>query len=193
MNDIITAAMAEEVVKNFSGRRILIVGDMVADIYLTGNISRISREAPVLVLEQADEKIVAGGAANVANNVATLGAAAYMIGITGDDRHGEKLKGILSDGGVNTEGIINDKERPTITKTRIIAGGRATVSQQIVRIDNEAKTSLSSKIETKLINLVKQILPRMEAVVLSDYGSGTITPALRDYILTYCRASLRRG
>lgn len=174
-------------VDNFAGRRVLIIGDMVADIYLTGLISRISREAPVLVLEQADEKTVAGGAANVANNVATLGGEAYMVGLVGHDRQGERLRTILAQNGAKVEGIIAEDGRPTITKTRIIAGGRATVSQQIVRIDREDKSPMSTSGEEQILRHLKEILPRMDAAILSDYGSGTITPRVGEYILNYCR------
>ena len=110
-------------------KKILVIGDMVADVYVDGRISRISREAPVLILEKAGEKIVAGGAANVVANAATLGAQVFALGIIGDDAHGESLRNTLKDLDVHIEGLVRDKSRPTISKTRIIAGGRATVSQ----------------------------------------------------------------
>lgn len=187
MKTNIDRARAETVINNFRGRRVMIIGDMVADIYLTGNISRISREAPVLVLEQADEKIVAGGAANVANNVATLGGEAYMIGLVGSDEQGEHLKNILVANGAVVSGVIASDERPTVTKTRIIAGGRATVSQQIVRIDRESQIPLSATIEQFLLGNVRKMLPHMEGVILSDYGSGAITSGVLDYVFDYCR------
>lgn len=178
---------AARVIDDFSRRSVLVIGDMVADIYLTGVISRISREAPVLVLEHSDEKIVAGGAANVANNVATLGGKVHVVGLIGQDKRGEQLKNILVGSGAAVEGILVDAERPTITKTRIIAGGRATVSQQIVRIDHEAKTPLSSSTESRILALLADILPRTEAVILSDYGSGTVTSSVSNFILANCR------
>ena len=122
-------------VEKFKGKRILIIGDMIADIYLKGDISRISREAPVLVLIESEEKTVAGGAANVVNNVATLGGKAFAVGILGEDKGALNLKQILEENNVHTEGMFCDQNRKTITKTRVIAGGRATVSQQVVRID----------------------------------------------------------
>lgn len=169
------------------GRKILILGDMVADIYVDGRISRISREAPVLVLKQAGETVVAGGAANVVHNVETLGGEAYAVGILGDDRAGIGLRAILEEKGVDTRGLCVDESRPTITKTRIIAGGRATVSQQIVRIDNESEAPLCAEVEEELLAKVEELLPQMEGVVLSDYGTGTVTERLRQRILGYCR------
>ena len=125
------------------GRSILVIGDMVADIYLDGRISRISREAPVLVLEQAGEKVVAGGAANVVNNIATLGGKVHAVGLVGRDESADGLRAILAANGADVRGLIADDSRPTISKTRIIAGGRATVSQQIVRIDRESRAPMA--------------------------------------------------
>ncbi len=177
----------ETSLRAMQGRKILILGDMVADIYVDGRISRISREAPVLVLKQAGETVVAGGAANVVHNVETLGGEAYAVGILGDDRAGVGLRSILEGKGVDTTGLLVDDSRPTITKTRIIAGGRATVSQQIVRIDNESEAPLCAEVEEELLAKVEELLPQMEGVVLSDYGTGTVTERLRQRILGYCR------
>lgn len=167
------------------GRRILVLGDVVADIYLHGNISRISREAPVLVLEQQKEIVVAGGAANVVNNVATLGGSVFAVGVVGNDSGGAGLKEALRKNGANLDGLIADAGRPTISKTRIIAGGRATVSQQIVRVDRECHEPLTEAHEKELLRYIKSVLPKMQGIVLSDYGSGTVTPKLRKYIIKY--------
>lgn len=169
------------------GQSVLVIGDMVADVYLYGNISRISREAPVLVLEQAEEKIIAGGAANVANNAATLGGRVLAVGLVGLDNGARGLKEVLGKNGVDTTGFFCDEKRPTITKTRVIAGGRATVSQQVVRIDKETKVPMAPAFEANLMQYLKQILPNVNGVVLSDYGSGTITEEIKELLLTYCR------
>ena len=168
------------------GKNILVIGDMVADVYLYGNISRISREAPVLVLEQAEEKIIAGGAANVANNAATLGGKVFAVGLVGLDNGARGLKDVLGKNGVDTTGFFCDEKRPTITKTRVVAGGRATVSQQVVRIDKEKKMPMSRAFEENMLQYLKQVLPQTHGVVLSDYGSGTITEKIKDLLLTYC-------
>ena len=170
-----------------AGRRILVLGDMVADIYIDGRISRISREAPVLVLEQAGERIVAGGAANVAHNAQTLGGSVYAVGLLGDDAAAQGLRDILAGKGVHTEGLLTDGGRPTISKTRIIAGGRATVSQQIVRLDKESHAPMRRETEGEMLRYLDAILPRMEGIVLSDYGSGTITEAVKDKLIGYAR------
>lgn len=169
------------------GRRILVIGDMVADIYLDGRISRISREAPVLVLEQVGEKIVAGGAANVVNNIATLGGIVYAAGLVGADKEAKGLKEILAKNGAHTAGLLTDPARPTISKTRIIAGGRATVSQQIVRIDKESREPMSPVLEAEMERYLKTVLPGIDGVVISDYGAGTVTEGLQQEIIAYCR------
>lgn len=170
------------------GRDILVIGDMVADIYLDGRISRISREAPVLVLEQAGEKVVAGGAANVVNNIATLGGKVHAVGLVGRDKSADGLREILAANGADVRGLIADDSRPTISKTRIIAGGRATVSQQIVRIDRESKAPMAPAVEAELRAYIKSVLPTVEGVVISDYGSGTVTEGLQTLLIDYCRA-----
>ena len=175
--------------KEMTGIPVLIIGDMVADVYLDGTIARISREAPVLVLEQQGERVVAGGAANVANNAATLGGTAYAVGVCGTERSGDALLAVLEKNGVRTA-FIRAEEYPTITKTRIIAGGRATVSQQIVRIDREWHAPLDAQTEETLIARIRELLPQVRGVVLSDYGSGTVTERVRRLVIEETR---RRG
>jgi rfaE bifunctional protein kinase chain/domain len=160
---------------------------MVADVYLDGKISRISREAPVLVLEHAGEKIVPGGAANAVHNAATLGGEIYTIGIVGNDQAGIGLKDAFTALNVNTSGLITDPNRPTITKTRVMAGGLATVRQQIVRIDRESKAPLSPEIEEQLLTEIKNTIGGMDAVVMSDYGSGTLTSGILRTVIDSCR------
>lgn len=176
-----------EVIEKIQGSEVLIIGDMIADIYLEGTISRISREAPVLVLEQAAERVVAGGAANVVNNAATLGGVVHAAGLLGDDSGANGLVKILSERGVDIKGFVRDETRPTISKTRVIAGGRTTVSQQVVRIDKESKAPMHADQEENLSQYLSQVLPQVKGVVLSDYGSGTITDRLKKQILTYCQ------
>lgn len=177
-----------DALSGMQGRDILVIGDMVADIYLDGRISRISREAPVLVLEQAGEKVVAGGAANVVNNIATLGGKVHAVGLVGADKSADGLREILAANGADVRGLIADDSRPTISKTRIIAGGRATVSQQIVRIDRESKAPMAPAVEAELRAYIKSILPTVEGVVISDYGSGTVTEGLQSLLIDYCQA-----
>lgn len=177
-----------DVIDKIQNQPILVIGDMIADIYLQGTISRISREAPVLVLEQASQRVVAGGAANVVNNSATLGGKVYAAGLLGQDSGAKGLADILTQRGVDLGGLIQDPDRPTISKTRVIAGGRTTVSQQVVRIDNECHNPMTNEQEQQLSQYLADTLPKVKGVVLSDYGSGTITDSLLQQILSYCQA-----
>lgn len=166
---------------------VMAIGDMVADVYLEGNIARISREAPVLILEYTDEKVVPGGAANAVHNLATLGGKVFAVGFVGSDFAGTRLKDDLAAKGVITEGLIVDNNRPTITKTRIMAGGQATVRQQVVRIDREAKTPLAASTEQAMLDYITANIQAMSVVVISDYGSGTVTPQIIAAVLKSCR------
>ncbi len=170
-----------------AGQRILVIGDMIADVYLDGRISRISREAPVLVLQHAGERVVAGGAANVVNNVATLGGQALAAGILGEDNAAAGLRAILAENGAETRGLLGDAARPTTSKTRIIAGGRETVSQQIVRVDRESQDPLAPEMEAALWQYIEAALPSLDGLVLSDYGGAVITPELRRQVLEAAR------
>jgi len=173
-------------IEKMQNKKIMVIGDMVADVYLEGKISRISREAPVLILEHAGERVVPGGAANVVYNAAALGGQVYAVGIVGTDNAGQELTKVLKGKNVNTTGLIADSSRPTITKTRIMAGGQATVRQQVVRIDRESKSLLNAESEQKLIVYIKENIPLMDAVVISDYGSMTVSPAIRELAITLC-------
>lgn len=176
-----------DIIGRMAGHKVLVIGDMVADVYLEGKISRISREAPVLVLEHAGETVVPGGAANAVHNAATLGGDVFAVGIIGDDNAGRELAGILRSKNVRTDGLIVDPARPTITKTRVMAGGLATVRQQIVRIDRESKAGLDRAIEAKLIEYITENIAAAAAVVMSDYGSATVSPAVRRLVIESCR------
>lgn len=151
--------------------------------------SRASRaRLPCSCLEQAGEKVVAGGAANVVNNIATLGGKVHAVGLVGRDESADGLRAILAANGADVRGLIADDSRPTISKTRIIAGGRATVSQQIVRIDRESRAPMAPAVEAELRAYIKSVLPTVEGVVISDYGSGTVTEGLQSLLIDYCRA-----
>ncbi|MEL7633340.1 MAG: PfkB family carbohydrate kinase [Sporomusa sphaeroides] len=164
----------------------MVIGDMVADIYLEGKISRISREAPVLILEHCGETVVPGGAANAVHNAATLGGQVYAVGIIGGDNAGQQLTQVLNSRNVNTQGFIIDTSRPTITKTRVMAGGQATVRQQVVRIDRECKQALAVGIEQQLHGYVRENICNMDAVVISDYGGFSVSPDLKKMVIEAC-------
>jgi rfaE bifunctional protein kinase chain/domain len=174
-------------IAQLENRKIMVVGDMVADVYLEGKISRISREAPVLILEHTQENVVPGGASNVVHNAATLCGNVYAVGIVGQDYAGQELVRILQEKKAETAGLLVDHNRPTITKTRIMAGGQATVRQQIVRIDKEKKEALDVPMEEAVKEYITAHLVDMDGVVISDYGSNTITSKLIRHIIDSCR------
>jgi len=176
-------------IQQLAERKIMVIGDMVADVYLEGKISRISREAPVLILEHEAEKVVPGGAANVVHNVGTLSGSVYAVGVVGDDFAGQELTRVLGSKAADTSGFVLDCKRPTITKTRVMAGGQATVRQQVVRIDKESKQPLTAEAEQTLMRHIKQQITGMDGVVISDYGSHTITPEIIKLVINTCQQS----
>ena len=131
----IVAERIQALVSRFVGKRVLVIGDMVADEYLIGNPTRIAREAPVLILELNEERTIPGGATNVAVNARTLGAEVLLAGVVGNDLPGQRLRQAIDDLGMHQEGLIGDARRPTSTKTRIMAGSAQVVRQHIVRVD----------------------------------------------------------
>lgn len=176
-----------KIIKGFQQQKIMVVGDMVADVYLEGRIARISREAPVLILEHESETVLPGGAANVVHNVTTLGGQVHAVGVVGNDAAGHELIRVLAGKSVNTGGIIVDDLRATITKTRVMAGGQATVRQQVVRVDRESKTALDLAAEARLLAYAENILAKMALVVISDYGGHTVTNNIIEYLIQRCR------
>lgn len=176
-----------EIVEKMQKRKIMVIGDMVADVYLEGKISRISREAPVLILEHTAEKVVPGGASNAVHNTATLSGSVYAVGVVGDDFAGQELARILQSKTVDVGGLTVDTSRPTITKTRVMAGGQATVRQQIVRIDKENKQALDAKIEQFVKDYIATHITQMHGVVISDYGSNTVTPSIISSVMNTCQ------
>lgn len=165
-------------ISSFAGKRVLVIGDMVADEYLIGNPTRISREAPVLILELNEERTVPGGAANVAVNAAALGAEVFLAGIVGDDLPGQRLRQAIADLGMHQEGLVTDDLRPTSTKTRIMAGSTQIVRQHIVRVDRVDTSEVGEPSRGQVIRYIERILPQVDVIMLSDYENGLISPAI---------------
>ncbi len=174
--------LKKEEVKNlkekFTGRKIAVVGDMMLDSYLWGDVKRISPEAPVPVIEIDDEFYRFGGAANVALNIQKLGGYPIPIGIIGYDNEGSIFSGLMEEAGISSEGIILDDERPTTAKTRVIAG-----KQHIVRIDRESKNFLKVKLEGRILNLLERMNGELDAIILQDYNKGVLSPALINKVI----------
>jgi len=164
-------------VDNFSGIRVAVFGDILADEFVYGQISRVSREAPVLILDYDTTEIVPGGAGNAANNVAALGGRAVSIGVVGDDEAGRRL---LEEMGsrMDVRHVVSAADLTTPTKTRILAGGVHSAKQQVVRIDRAARQRLSEDLRRNIARRLSAMMGRCDALLVSDYGSGLVTPAL---------------
>ncbi len=176
-----------ELVAGFAGQRILVIGDMVADEYLLGNPTRISREAPVLILELYEELTIPGGASNVAVNARTLGADVFLAGVVGDDLPGQRLRRAIDELGMLQEGLLTAVGRPTSTKTRIMAGSAQIVRQHIVRVDRVDTSDVGEPSRGQLIEYIQRALPLVDAVMLSDYENGLISPEILDCCLPLAR------
>ncbi len=163
-------------INNLKKVKTLVVGDLAIDEMVYGNVSRISREAPVLILKHNNTKIILGGGANAAHNVAALSEAkTATIGVYGDDYHAPILLDALKKAGISTEFMVQDKNRPTTTKTRISGSASQSVMQQIVRIDREKNDLISKEIEDEVIKKITEAMPHYDAVILSDYGIGMMS------------------
>jgi rfaE bifunctional protein kinase chain/domain len=162
---------------SFNGLKIAVVGDMMLDCYFRGEVKRISPEAPVPVLEVENEFFRFGGAANVALNILKLGGIPYPIGVIGNDNDGRIFTSLAGDSKINLSGLIIDENRPTTTKTRVIAH-----NQHVVRIDKESKKYLSSEIQEKLVKYIEDNLVNFDAIILQDYNKGVLTPSLIEKI-----------
>lgn len=174
-------------VERFAGKRVLIVGDMVADEYIIGRPERISREAPVLILTHHDGYTVPGGATNPGVNARTLGADVFLAGVIGDDAAGERLRHRLATYGVHMEGIFGEPGRPTSTKTRVLAGGTQLVQQQIVRVDRIDDSDLGVECVDHIIGYLREIIPTVDALIISDYENGVINQAIIEASLPLAR------
>ena len=156
--------------------KILVIGDFAIDEMVFGQTERISREAPVLILEHTETKIILGTASNAANNISSLNLGKVgAIGVLGDDYYGKVLINALNEAKINTDFMVVDKERKTTTKTRISGSCSQSVTQQIVRIDRQTKTPVTGDVEKKIIENIKKAMPMYDGVILSDYHLGCLT------------------
>ncbi|MBW2091997.1 MAG: D-glycero-beta-D-manno-heptose-7-phosphate kinase [Deltaproteobacteria bacterium] len=177
MNPTFDAVKLVEAIDRFSDVNILIVGDVMMDEFIWGTVERISPEAPVPVVSVTDETQVLGGAANVVNNVISVGGQALLTGVVGQDRIGQKIIRMLQELESNTEGILVDEDRPTTLKTRIVAQ-----AQQVVRFDREKRHSLSKEMTSEILAYINRVTDAFDAVIVSDYGKGVISMELMDGI-----------
>src|SRR5262245_50303687 len=167
--------LATRIRQDFTGKRIVIVGDLVADQFLNGTISRVSREAPVFILRHEDTVTLPGAAANAAANVASLGGRPILIGLAGDDANGELLLNKLADMGVDTAAIVTDGSLTTTTKVRVLAGQHYAARQQVIRIDYENSTFITDVSKEKLRQNFIAAAGEADAIVISDYDCGAVS------------------
>ncbi|HEY9821921.1 MAG TPA: D-glycero-beta-D-manno-heptose-7-phosphate kinase [Candidatus Sericytochromatia bacterium] len=172
---------------SFAEARVLVVGDLTLDEFLTGQVERISREAPVLIIRHETTRQIPGGGANAVYNLATLGAKVKVVGLVGKDSQGEALRGIFEVAGIDTRAMLIDPDRPTVTKTRIAGHARQSVTQQIVRVDRKSDELPDSDMQLRLAELIRQQLDTVDAVVCSDYGDGVLTSPVIEAALSHSR------
>lgn len=182
-----TTSRLHSLIGSFSGKRILVIGDIVADEYLIGRPTRIAREAPVLILELNEERTIPGGATNVAVNACTLGADVFLAGVIGNDAQGQRLQQAIDNLHMHQEGLVIDSRRPTSTKTRIMAGSPQIVQQHVVRIDRVDTSEVHEQSKRSMMDYIEQVLPTIDAVVLSDYENGVISPQIIETCIPVAR------
>jgi len=173
MKRIMSKKRAFAIIENFSRAEVLVVGDIMADHFIWGRVSRISPEAPVPVVEVREDSFMLGGCANVLNNIVAMGGRVYVTGVVGSDETGRRLLAEVRKRGVDTGGIVVEEGRPTTLKTRIVAHG-----QQVVRFDLEQRKALEAKSIRKILSYIRSVRDGLGALVISDYNKGVVTGPL---------------
>lgn len=174
-------------VPRLAGRRVLVVGDVSLDEYVFGRARRLSREAPIPVLEWMRREIILGGAANPTRNIVALGSSAVQIGVVGPDAEGTQLREALVRAGISPAGLITVANRPTTTKTRILAHEPPRLPQQVARLDRLERSRLSPADEQQVLAALAEHIPQVDAVLCSDYQLGLLTPEVIDTARGLCR------
>ncbi|MGB8115422.1 MAG: PfkB family carbohydrate kinase, partial [Candidatus Sulfotelmatobacter sp.] len=167
-----------KIIDAFPKVTITVLGDLVADEFVYGEISRVSREAPVLILKHRERTIVPGGGANAVNNLADLGVNVLPVGAIGDDEPGRRLLKAFRHKRIPVSGVLKDKSYTTVTKTRILAGMTHNTRQQVVRVDREPEHAPNRHLARELFLAAREYLRVSDALLVSDYGYGSASPAL---------------
>jgi D-beta-D-heptose 7-phosphate kinase/D-beta-D-heptose 1-phosphate adenosyltransferase len=173
-------------IEKFSTTAVLVVGDVMLDEYIWGEVRRISPEAPVPVVEVRNRTCTPGGAANPAANIASLGGVAYLGGVTGCDAAGEELRRCIAAMRLPVDGLIEDAQRPTTKKSRIVAH-----NQQVVRLDVEVRRPIPAEAEERLLAWVRTQLPKADACLISDYAKGVVTNRVAESVIAIARSQGR--
>ena len=176
-----------QLLESFANTRILVIGDVMLDRYWWGNVGRISPEAPVPVVRLENTTLAAGGAANVAVNIAGLGAKAVVVGVVGDDVEARLIGDLLREAGVDADHLLAVDQRPTTVKTRVIAHG-----QQVARVDQEYDEAVPEVSEANLIATVCDLIPETDAVIISDYAKGVLTDKLISAVIATARSENKK-
>lgn len=181
-----SGARLRSLLRRLAGRRVLVIGDIILDEYLTGDVRRISPEAPIPVFELRNESVTPGAAAYVASLVNHLGGRVQLCGVVGEDENGARLRGLLRARGIGTEGLVADPSRPTTIKTRVISQ-----NQQMIRIDRERLQGIPPDLSRRLAAFVEAETPGADAIVVSDYDKGAFSPPLIRSIIRAARRARR--
>ncbi|MCC6545580.1 D-glycero-beta-D-manno-heptose-7-phosphate kinase [Candidatus Sumerlaeota bacterium] len=179
--------MITDCLSKFRGLRILVIGDVIADHYIRGKVSRLSPEAPVPILHVQEDQWLPGGAANVAKNITALGARAELVGLIGDDEAGERVRAMLAQDKLLKPTMIVEKRMPTILKTRCIAQG-----QQMLRLDREVVGAASPATMAKAQARITTLMDTCDGIILSDYGKGFLEPDFIQRIIAAARKKAKR-
>jgi D-beta-D-heptose 7-phosphate kinase/D-beta-D-heptose 1-phosphate adenosyltransferase len=177
---------AREIIFRFKDQEVLVIGDGMLDQWVWGKVNRISPEAPVPIVEVDYNSHSPGGAANVVNNICSLGARSAIISVVGNDETGVKLRDELCGRGVDVKGLLVDSSRPTTTKIRIIAN-----NQQVVRTDIEKRDKLNAEVTAALVDYMKENLSRYRVIIISDYNKGLLVPEIASFLIQWCRENGR--
>ncbi|MFW5709023.1 MAG: bifunctional heptose 7-phosphate kinase/heptose 1-phosphate adenyltransferase, partial [Chloroflexota bacterium] len=169
-------------IDQLAGHQVIVVGDIVLDEYLTGRATRMSREAPIPVLEFESRRLIPGGAANPAANIATLGSTALQVAVVGADESADQLRLTLAERSIDSSGLVIDPDRPTTVKTRVMAHMGLRFPQQVARLDRLSREPVSSQIVAAVGQVIEQRVGSANAVLVSDYRTGMLTPQLVDHI-----------
>jgi len=183
------AERAKEILDNFTNKQVLVVGDVMLDEYVWGRVSRVSPEAPVMIVDADSHTFVPGGAANVVNNVCALGAKAVIAGIVGEDTAAGTLREKLTEEGADVAGLVAVKERPTTLKTRVIAHTQQG-AQQVVRVDHERRDAIDAGVQAKLVAFLRDAVAGCDALLLSDYQKGLL---VRDLVASAVKQGRAEG
>jgi rfaE bifunctional protein kinase chain/domain len=177
-----TNSRLQTLFENLTGKRVAVIGDLMLDRYFWGSVARISPEAPVPVVEVESESTRLGGAANVANNIASLGGIPFMVGVVGDDDSGKALTGIVRECGFPEEGILVDAARPTTVKTRVIAN-----HQHVVRVDREVKHDIAEGVQSRFLDVLRRNAGSLDAIIIEDYNKGVVVKSLIKELVEFAK------